>query len=109
MILVALMANRQKAGCHFMRIEPAQPPYRPLIEDSLRRLMPARLAPLALFRVLARDERLFSRFMGGALLDPGNLNLRQREICILRTCSGLGSEYEWGVHVALYASKAGLL
>jgi alkylhydroperoxidase family enzyme len=36
------------------------------------------------------------------------LSLRQREIFILRTCAGHRSEYEWGVHVTLYAHKAQL-
>jgi alkylhydroperoxidase family enzyme len=69
--------------------------------------MPKGMEPLVLFRVLARDERLFSRFMGGALLDRGQLTLRERELIILRVCAQHGSEYEWGVHVSMFAERAG--
>ena len=37
--------------------------------------MPPGIAPLVLFRALARDPRLFQRFMGGGLLDKGHLTL----------------------------------
>jgi alkylhydroperoxidase family enzyme len=63
---------------------------------------------MVLFRVLARDARLFQRFMGGGLLDKGHLTLRQREIVIHRVTAQCRSEYEWGVHVAFFAKRAGL-
>ena len=43
----------------------------------------------------------------GGLLDKGPLSLRQREIVIDRTTARLGCEYEWGVHVALFAERVG--
>jgi alkylhydroperoxidase family enzyme len=90
------------------RIAPAEPPYAPEIEERLARLMPPGVPPLLLFRALARDKRLFERFMGGGLLDKGHLTLRQREIVIDRITALSGSEYEWGVHVAFFAERAGL-
>ena len=42
------------------------------------------------------------------MLDKGNLSLRQREVVIDRTTALCRSEYEWGVHVAIYPAKAGL-
>ena len=36
------------------------------------------------------------------------LALRDREIVIDRTCARCGCEYEWGVHVAFFAERAGL-
>lgn len=66
------------------------------------------MAPLLLFRVLARDQRLFQRFMGGGLLDKGHLTLRQREIVIDRVTARCGSVYEWGVHIAFFAKRAEL-
>jgi alkylhydroperoxidase family enzyme len=66
------------------------------------------MPPLVLFRVLARDARLFERFMGGGLLDKGHLTLRQREIVIDRVTARCGSEYEWGVHAAFFAKRAAL-
>ena len=46
--------------------------------------------------------------IAGGLLDRGSITLREREIVIDRTCFRCGSEYEWGVHVAFFASRAGL-
>jgi alkylhydroperoxidase family enzyme len=63
--------------------------------------------PLRLFTTLARDPRLFQKFFAGGLLDRGHLSLRQRELVIARTTALCKSEYEWGVHIALFASHAG--
>jgi alkylhydroperoxidase family enzyme len=89
------------------RINPAQPPFGPKVEEALARLMPPGIQPLVLFTTLARDERLFQRFMAGGLLDKGRLTLRQREFVINRTTALCGSAYEFGVHVALFSEKAG--
>jgi alkylhydroperoxidase family enzyme len=90
------------------RITPAEAPYQPDIEERLAHLMPPGVPPLLLFRTLARDKRLFARFMSGGLLDKGNLTLRQREIVIDRITALSGSEYEWGVHIAFFAERAEL-
>ena len=90
------------------RIVPASPPYPASIQSALDKIMPPGVEPIYLFRVLARDERLFSRFFGGALLDKGQLSLREREIVILRVCANNRAEYEWGVHVSFFAERAGL-
>jgi len=90
------------------RIAPAVQPYEKDMEETLARLMPEGVEPLLLFRVLARDPRLFRRFMAGGLLDKGTLTLREREIAIDRTCARCGAEYEWGVHVAFFGPRAGL-
>jgi hypothetical protein len=37
-----------------------------------------------------------------------SLGLRDREILIDRTCARCACEYEWGVHVAFFAERAGL-
>lgn len=66
------------------------------------------LPPLHLFTTLARDPRLFGKFIAGSLLDKGNLTVRQREVVIHRTTALCHSEYEWGLHVALFAAQAGL-
>src|SRR5882762_5746335 len=89
------------------RIAPAERPYAPDMEETLARLMPPGVAPLLLFRTVARDPRLFRRFMAGGLLDKGTLTLREREIAIDRTCARCGAEYEWGVHMALFAERVG--
>jgi alkylhydroperoxidase family enzyme len=90
------------------RISPAVPPYAAAIQARLDALMPPGVTPLFLFRVLARDERLFTRLIGAGLLDRGHLSLREREIVILRVCANHRSEYEWGIHVTLFSAKAAL-
>ena len=90
------------------RIAPAEAPYATAIAAELERIMPAGVEPLILFRTLARNPRIFARMFAGGLLDEGALSLRQREIVIDRTTARLGCEYEWGVHVAFFAQRAGL-
>ncbi|HUR91015.1 MAG TPA: carboxymuconolactone decarboxylase family protein [Ramlibacter sp.] len=89
------------------RIAPVPPPFEPQLQaifDAVMRGKP----PLVLFTTLARDARLFEKFRAGSLLDRGHLTLRQREIVIDRTTALCRSEYEWGVHVAIYGQKGGL-
>lgn len=90
------------------RIAPLEPPYPEPVQAALDRVMPTGVPPLALFRTLARNERVFQRVMAGGLLDRGSITLREREIVIDRTCARCGSEYEWGVHVAFFAERVGL-
>lgn len=90
------------------RIAPAAPPFAPEIAAALDRIMPQGVAPLSLFTTLARNPRVFGRFMAGGLLDKGTLTLRQREIAIDRACARCGCEYEWGVHVAFFGERVGL-
>jgi alkylhydroperoxidase family enzyme len=89
------------------RIAPAAPPFAPEIQVVLDRIMRG-APPLVLFTTLARNPRVFQRFMAAGLLDPGSISLREREIVIDRTTARCGSEYEWGVHVAIFAASAGL-
>ncbi|WP_432014294.1 carboxymuconolactone decarboxylase family protein [Streptomyces cucumeris] len=93
------------------RISPLEAPYAPETAALLRRMMPTDEEPLALFRLYARNQQLAQ-----ALHDWGSyqlsrrlsLDLRDRELVINRTCARCGCEYEWGVHVARFASRAGL-
>jgi alkylhydroperoxidase family enzyme len=90
------------------RITPASAPYTPVVAKTLARLKTPGEQPLSLFRTLARDDRLFARFTGGGLLDPGHLPLSDRELVIHRICALNGCGYEWGVHAAIFAPAAGL-
>jgi alkylhydroperoxidase family enzyme len=89
------------------RIAPAEPPYEPEIAAALGRIMPLGMPPLVLFRTMAKSPRVFAKMFAGGLVDKGPLSLRQREIVIDRTTARLGCEYEWGVHVTLFAERAG--
>jgi hypothetical protein len=74
------------------RIAPADQPYPTQIAAALARVMPAGVAPLVLFRTLARNPRVFEKMFAGGLLDKGFLSLRQREVVIDRTTARLGAE-----------------
>jgi alkylhydroperoxidase family enzyme len=89
------------------RIAPLRPPYEPEIQGQFDRIMRG-APPLGLFRVIASNARAWQKFRAGSLLDAGPLALREREIVIDRTCARTGCEYEWGVHVAIFAKAAGL-
>lgn len=90
------------------RIRPVEPPYSTAVATAFARVMPEGVPPLALFRTLAVNERVFLRVMAGGLLNRGSLTLRERELVIDRTCFRCGAEYEWGVHVAFFGARIGL-
>lgn len=94
-----------------MRIAPLEPPYDPEVETALGRMMPPGVPPIALFRTFARNLPMTEAMhgWGGYVLSRrSSLTLRQRELAIDRTCARCGCEYEWGVHVAFFADRAGL-
>ncbi len=93
------------------RLEPLDPPYDADLARTFQRLMGgADIPPLALFRTVAHNRHLLDklRSTGSYLLNFGTLDPRERELVILRTCARCGSEYEWGVHAALFAESVGL-
>jgi alkylhydroperoxidase family enzyme len=89
------------------RIQPASPPFDQELAGLIDQVMKGR-PPLHLFATVARDPRLAKKFFAGGLLDKGNLSVRQREIVVDRTTALCRSEYEWGVHIAVYSAKAAL-
>lgn len=90
------------------RIPLPAPPYPAAIQAALDRIMPPGAPPLALFRALAVNERVFLRMMAGGLLDRGSITLRERELVIDRMCWRCGAEAEWGVHATWFGPKAQL-
>jgi len=90
------------------RLAALDPPYDPELADELARFMPPGIPPLRLFRTLAHNPRVLRKFRLGSLLDRGSIERRDRELVILRTCVRCRSEYEWGVHVAVFAARCGL-
>jgi len=94
------------------RIAPLQPPYPDAIGALLMRMTPPQ-APevLSLFKVLAVNPALAERTfdLGRYLLGRhAAIDLRDRELVILRVCARCGAEYEWGVHWTGFAGAAGL-
>jgi alkylhydroperoxidase family enzyme len=90
------------------RIGLLQEPYPDWFAAAMERIMPPGAPPLNLFRAIGTSRRAWDKFAAGSLLDKGPLPLREREIVILRTCARCGCGYEWGVHAALFAMRAGL-
>jgi alkylhydroperoxidase family enzyme len=93
-----------------------EPPYEPEVEAALTRMMPrgSAIAPLKLFRSFAKNLPFVAAMgpLGGYLLSRGKdggaqYDLRSRELVIDRVCALCACEYEWGVHIASYAAKAG--
>jgi alkylhydroperoxidase family enzyme len=99
--------NDSGADAGGARIAPATAPLPDDIGQAIDAIMRGR-PPLVLFTTLARDRRLFFKFFNSGLLDRGHLTIRQREIVIDRVTASCGAEYEWGVHVSVFAAKAGL-
>jgi alkylhydroperoxidase family enzyme len=90
------------------RLAPLAPPYADEVASLLESLRMGLPEPLVLFRTLAHSPRVLGRVKAAGLLDRGPVPLRLREIVILRTTARCGAGYEWGVHVAGFAGKAGL-
>ena len=90
------------------RIVPLEAPFDGAVADLFQKYLPPGMVPLKLFRTVAHNPRVLQRVFAGSLLDPGSIPLRARELVILRTCASCGCDYEWGVHVALFARHAGL-
>ena len=89
------------------RITPLDPPYPADVQAAFDVVMRG-APPLLLFRTVAQNPRVLERMMASNLLDRGSIALRARELMILRTCARCGAAYEWGVHVATFAAKAGI-
>jgi alkylhydroperoxidase family enzyme len=90
------------------RIGFLEEPYPDWFAAAMARVMPPGAPPLRLFRAIATSRRAWDKFASGSLLDKGPLPLREREIVIHRTCARCGCDYEWGIHAALFAGRAGL-
>jgi alkylhydroperoxidase family enzyme len=90
------------------RIAPLERPWPPFFAEAMERVMPQGAEPLLLFRTVATSPRAWTKFAAGSLLDKGPLPLREREIVIHRTAARCGCDYEWGIHAALFAERAGM-
>ncbi len=93
------------------RVAPLEPPYEPEVEARLSAMMPPGVPPIALFRTFARNMPMTAAMDGWGHYELSkrlSLTLRDREIVIDRTTARCKCEYEWGVHVAFFAERAGL-
>jgi alkylhydroperoxidase family enzyme len=93
------------------RIVPLEAPFTSDVAARLAAMMPAGVAPIGLFRTLARNLPMTVAMSGWGSYELGprlSLSMREREIVILRTCARSGCEYEWGVHVLFFADRVRL-
>lgn len=86
------------------------PPYEPAVAAAVQSTAFAGLSPLNLRLALANHSKLGPAFqaMAHVVLFQCALPERDREIAIIRTGALTRSEYEWGMHVSIYADKCGL-
>ena len=93
------------------RIPPLEPPFAPEIDGLLTAMMPAGVPPIALFRTFAHNQPMTEAMRGWGAYELSrelSLSFRDREVVVDRTCARCRCEYEWGVHVAFFAERAGL-
>ena len=86
------------------------PPYEPEVAAAVQSTAFKGLSPLNLRLALANHPKLGPAFqaMAHVVLFQCALPERDREIAIIRTGALTRSEYEWGMHVSIYAGKCGL-
>lgn len=93
------------------RVAPLAPPYAPEVGDQLARMMPPGVEPIGLFRTFAVNLPMAEAMTTWGTYELSrrlSLGLRDREILIDRTCVNCRCEYEFGVHAAYFAERAGL-
>jgi alkylhydroperoxidase family enzyme len=93
------------------RIAPLEPPFAADVEAQPQQMMPPGVPPIALLRAFVRNLPMTKAMASWGRYELSralSLSLRDREIVINRTCARCGCEYEWGVHVAFFAGRAGL-
>lgn len=89
-------------------LEPHMPPYSPELSAVMNQYPNQDGYLLKLFRVFANSIRFAKKGVPNLLDKQSPLSLREREIVILRTTANNDCEYEWGVHVSIFAAAAGL-
>lgn len=91
-------------------LKPLEAPFSPEVAEIFRNYPQDKDGYiLKLFRVFANSIRFATTKGASNLLDKESpLSLREREIVILRVTANKNCEYEWGVHVSVFADAAGL-
>ncbi|MEU4214866.1 carboxymuconolactone decarboxylase family protein [Actinoplanes sp. NPDC026623] len=93
------------------RIPALRAPFAADVAAQLESMMPAGVPPIGLFRTFAKNLPMTAAMSewGRYQLGRGlSLTLREREIVILRTCARCRCEYEWAVHLMVFARRAEL-
>lgn len=93
-----------------VRVPPVEEPFAPQTAALFQRTLPPGLPPLRVMRTMARNRTMahaMTDWLAYELSDALSIDLRAREIIIGRTCALCGCQYQWGLHVAVYAERAG--
>jgi len=88
-----------------------EPPYDSVVAAQLTAMMPPGTPPIGLFRTFVQNLPMTEAMHGWGKYELSrhlSISMRQREIVIDRVCARCGCEYEWGVHVAVFAARVGL-
>ncbi|GJL88836.1 MAG: hypothetical protein DHS20C03_25450 [Minwuia thermotolerans] len=88
-------------------LSPVEPPYEAEAAALLESYPRVQGHLLSLFRTFANSTRFLRKGVPNLLDRESPLPLREREIVILRTTAHWRCEYEWGVHVTVFAEAAG--
>ena len=87
------------------RITPLSQPYPAELTTALNALANQDGEVPMLFRIVGTSKRAWGKLIAGSLLDEGPLPMRERELVIFRTAARIGADYEWGMHVKLFAGR----
>jgi len=86
------------------KLVPLEPPFKEGTAQILDNFPSQNGYLLKLFRMWAMSPRHLRKFASASLLDDSSpISTRLREVVILRTTANHNCEYEWGVHVTVFA------
>ena len=88
------------------RLGPLLPPYSKETETLLDQYPRIEGYLLNLFRTFANSTRFLTKGVPNLLDKESPLDLRTREVVILRVTAKYACEYEWGVHISVFAKAA---
>jgi len=88
------------------KLTPIEEPFPPTIAAILSQYPQQNGYILKLFRAFANSERFLIKGVPNLLDDESPLDIRIREIVILRVTAKKNCEYEWGVHASIFANAA---
>ena len=89
-------------------LTPLEEPFSAQVNAALARYPRQNGYLLTLFRTFANSVRFLEKCVPNLLDKESPLDLRTREIIILRVTANRNCEYEWGVHVAIFSNAARL-
>lgn len=90
------------------KLAPLEAPFPKEVRATLRKYPGIDGYLLKLFRMFANSPRFLEKAVPDLLDTDSPLSLRRRVLVIQRVTALHGCEYEWGVHVAIFAKAAGI-